>query len=613
MSLSRSRLVTVLCLLATPPLGAQQATPKPLAADVVVTAEAEPAPAKDLAVAATVIDRAAIDRSRAGSLLELLRTVPGLDVVQSGGPGKVASLFLRGTNSTQTLVLVDGVKVSSAYFGGVDLVALPVSNVERIEVVRGPFSALWGSEAIGGVVQIFTRRATAPGFSGHGTLAVGNASTREGSLSASYVEGPVEATLGFRRATSDGDLPNDFFAVTNASLAVDVAASAAVRLGAVVRRDEGKSGIPYDGSRRSLHRETTHETTTLSVPVSVALGGTTIEAAALFSKDRPTLSDPEDPYGFTRADTDSSRTGARLTASRSFGPIRLSAGADWERTLVFNEDSYGLELDDLTTRTWSLFAEGRATLLDGRLVATLGVRRDEHDAFGGHTSPRVTVSYRPVAALKLRAAAGSAFRSPTTGELYYPFSGNAALQPERSTSFELGAELDAGHGVSLETTFFDNRITDLIQYDFTTSGNVNVGRARTRGAEAGVRAELGRGLFTRAAYTYLDAQDRDTGLALLRRPRHRGSLAVGGTLPWGGSFELTGLLVGARDDVDAITFARVRSASYLRVDLGVTGPKLLSHIAPWVRVTNLFGRDYQEVAGYPSPGTRFLAGLDVGF
>ena len=130
-----------------------------VATEVVVTAEAVPRTPSALGVAATVVDRAAIERSRAATVADLLRSVPGVDVAQSGGPGGVTSLFLRGANSNSALVLVDGVKLNSPYFGGVDLSSLGTANVERIEIVRGPFSALYGSEALGGVVQVITRRA----------------------------------------------------------------------------------------------------------------------------------------------------------------------------------------------------------------------------------------------------------------------------------------------------------------------------------------------------------------------------------------------------------------------------------------------------------------------
>ncbi len=619
-------------LLATSPIRAQEPSPEPtpaptpapgpargaapVTADVVVTAEAVPQPESALGVSATVVDRAEIDRSRATSAADLLRRVPGLDVSQGGGPGGVTSLFLRGTNSNQTLVLVDGAEVNSPFFGGVDLATLSTANVERIEVVRGPFSALYGSEAIGGVVRILTRRAAGAGLVANGSVAAGNAGTREGTLSASWGGGPVEVTAGFRRTTVGGDLPNEFFAATGVSAGFDVALGPDGRAGLTVRRESSRTGIPFSGSDPTPRRFTTADTTLVTVPFSVGLSrSVSLEAAGTWAEDRPTYGDPDDPFGYTFSETRARRAGGRLVVTHAAGPNRVSAGADWQRTSVTSEDSYGVSLDGEATTTWALFVEDRLALLGEKLAVTAGVRRDEHSAFGAATSPRVALAWRPVPALKLRAAAGSAFRSPTTGELYYPFSGNPALQPERSVSWEAGAEwtLLPGRDLVLEATVYRNDVRDLIRYDFASQANVNVGRARMSGVEASLRGGLTDLLSARVSYAYLDAEDRDTGLPLLRRPRHRASATLAASLPRGASAELTGLFVGARDDVDAATFARVTSPSYLRLDLAATGPRLLEHVAPFVRVTNLLGREYVEVAGYPSPGRRFVTGVDLSY
>lgn len=614
--MNRIALSVALTLVLSPllsPRAAAQAPPR-VAADVVVTAEAVPQDASSVGVATTVLDRAAIERSRAATVAELLRTVPGVDVAQSGGPGGVTSLFLRGTNSNSVLVLVDGVKLNSPYFGGVDLSSLGTANVERIEVVRGPFSALWGSEALGGVVHVVTRRAEADGFSGRAHLGLGNASTREGGVQAALRDGALGVTAGFRRTTAGGDLPNEFFSGTDLSAAVELQVAPDVKAGVTVRRDTSRTGIPFTGEAATPRRATTADATAVSVPLSLTLGpATKLEATGTFATDEPTYSDPDDPWGFTFSETRARRVGGRLVLSHTAGANRVSVGADLERTKVDNEDSYGVQLDGLTTRTWSLFAEDRLSVAGDRLAITAGVRRDEHDAFGASTNPRLAVSWRVSPALRLRAAAGSAFRAPTTGELYYPFSGNAALEPERSTSVEAGAEWTLAPGAVLEATFFRSDVKDLIRYDFALQRNLNVGRARSTGAEAALRAALSPSSWARASYTWLDAEDRDTGLPLLRRPRHRASLTVGRELGRGASAELTGLWVGARDDVDATTYLRVTSPAYFRVDGALTAPPLLLGFSPFVRATNLLGRDYAEVAGYPSPGRRYVAGLDLAF
>jgi vitamin B12 transporter len=226
----------------------------------------------------------------------------------------------------------------------------------------------------------------------------------------------------------------------------------------------------------------------------------------------------------------------------------------------------------------------------------------------------VTAAWRALPSLKIRAAAGSAFRAPSLGELYYPYSGNPDLKPERSTGWELGLEQTISPGVVAEATAFWNDIRDLIQYDAQAFTNENVGRARTRGVEVAVRTAVGGRAFLRASYTYLDARDLDAGEPLIRRPRHRASLTAGSGFGSGGSWSVTGLFVGARPDGDAADFTKIiENPSYVRVDAAVTLPPVLLSLSPWARVTNLLGREYAEVNGFPAPGRRFLAGLEASF
>ena len=603
-----SSLAPALLAQGVPPPGAAK-----LDADVVVSAEAEPESAGSLGVAATVIDSAEIAASKATTVLDLLRTVPGLDVVQSGGPGTVTSLFLRGTASTQTLVLVDGVALNSPYFGGTDISALSTANVERIEVVRGPFSALYGSEAIGGVVEIFTRRAPGLGeVSGRATLGLGNGAAKEGFAEVAAGSGPLAASFGFRRSLSEGVLPNEFFAGTSLSGSVTASLTDTLHVGVVLRRDEGRTGVPFDAGFATPHQATTNDTTTLDVPVSFALSAkTSLEASFHWIRDSPTSSDPDEDFTST---TEARRIGGRLALSTSLGPQRITAGATWDRTLVSNESNFGVALDDAATRTFALFAEDRVALAKDRVVATAGVRWDDHSAFGSAVSPRVTLSWRVAPGLKLRAAAGSAFRAPSTGELYYPFSGNPSLRPEKSVGYEAGLEQTLAGGLVAELTGFWNDIRDLIEYDPQTFMDQNIGRVRTRGVEIALRSAVGTRSTVRASYTYLDARDVDTGTLLVRRPRHRASATYATSFVSAGSASVTAMWVGARRDGDAVDFTKiVEDPSYLRVDAAITLPPLALSLAPFVRVTNLLGRNYVEVSGFPAPGRRFLAGLEAAF
>jgi len=613
--LARLSRVLVLCplsLLAAEPAPLPAAAP--IAADVVVSAEAAPEPSVSLGAAATVIDAAEIARAKSATVLDLLRTVPGLDVVQSGGAGGVTSLFLRGTSSTQTLVLLDGVTLNSPYFGGTDLSAISTANVERVEVVRGPFSALYGSEAIGGVVQIFTRRSAAAGVSGHASFALGNAGGKEGLGELGFLEGDFSGTFAFRRTLSSGDQFNEFFSGSSLSGALTARLGEGATAGVVVRRDTGRTGIPTDGAVPTPQRSTSGETTAVEVPLSLSLSkNISLSASVRYVRDRPGYADPADPF-FTSSTTDARRAGGRVAASGTWGAHRLAVGADYERTEVSSESNFGVALDGATSRTFALFAEDRVALAGEKLVATAGVRWDDHSAFGGAVSPRVTLAWRVLPSLKVRAAAGSAFRAPSLGELYYPYSGNPDLQPERSTGWEVGGEWTILEGVVAEATGFWNDIRDLIQYDAQTFTNENIGHARTRGVEVAVRTAVGDRAFLRASYTVLDAQDLDAGVPLIRRPHNRASLTAGSGFGKGGSWSVTGIFVGSRTDRDAADFTTVvESPSYFRMDAAVTLPPLVWSLSPWVRVTNALNREYAEVNGFPAPSRRFLAGIEASF
>ncbi len=588
-----------------------RAEPPVVSASVVVSAEAVPEEAHDVGVAVTVFGPAEIARSKASNLQELLRTVPGLDLVQSGTPGKVTSAFLRGANSVQSLVLIDGVKLNSPYFGGVDLSALPLSNIERIEIVRGPFSALYGSEAVGGVIQIFTRKAPlAAGFEADGWLSAGNFEAREAAFNAAFNQGVFSVTAGYRRTTSEESLPNDWANATNFSAGLGILFSESARAGVTVRRDQAATGIPFSGDVMTPRRKTTFDVTTVSVPFWAAISKrTALDAAVTYSVDKPSFEDPDDPWGFTWSDTRSHRTGGRMVLSHTMAGNRLSVGSDYEQARVRNEDSYGLQLDDVKTWTWSLFIENRTELFNENLIVTLGLRRDETSSFGTAWNPRAAVLAKLSSKLRLRAAAGTAFRSPTTGELYYPFSGNPDLNPEESASFETGFEWTFAPGASLEVTGFHTDVEGLIQYDYASMKNTNVGRARLRGIETVLKGEMGQFVTGKATYTYLDAVDGSTGLSLLRRPEHRASATLGFRISGGATGEVTGIFAGKRDDVDAVTYARVTNGSYFRLDLAATAPPLFHSVAPFVRVNNVLDRNYTEVAGFPSPGRRFVFGL----
>jgi vitamin B12 transporter len=291
------------------------------------------------------------------------------------------------------------------------------------------------------------------------------------------------------------------------------------------------------------------------------------------------------------------------------GRHRLTAFAAWEEWTVDDASNFGVNLDGEDATIWSLGAED-SVRLGAEWNLTAGVRWDEHSQFGSAWSPRATLTWRR-SGWKLRGSAGTAFRAPSVGELYYPFSGNPDLDPERSVSFDVGVERDLGRGRA-EVSVFWNEYRDLIVYDFARFTNFNVGRARTRGVELGWRQAVGPNTAIDAGYTYLDTEDLETGLSLIRRPEHAGFIGV----TWRpiARLELVPrvVFVGERGDADALdTTRRVENPAYWRLDLQARFTA--GALAPFLRGQNLTDEDYAEADGFPAAGRRLSGGVEVRF
>ncbi|HEY7113134.1 MAG TPA: TonB-dependent receptor [Thermoanaerobaculia bacterium] len=604
---SASFLAAAAVLLALLPAAAhaQQPVP-PVSEDVVVTATSIPAQETQVGSAVTVITRQEIERSEKGSVLELLRAVAGLDVVQSGPPGSVTSLFTRGTNSTQTLVLVDGVRMNSPFFAGYDWSAMTTENIERIEIVRGPFSALYGSDAIGGVVQIFTRTAS-EGISGRATGEAGNQGQGQGSAFVSGGEGTFFGSGAYRYVAFDGDRPNTDWRQRTGEARVEARLSEGSRIafeGGIIDGEVGNPGpVGLPSTARGLFREER-----LALPGSFALSDANqLDVLVADVRSKPGYRDVDG--GFV-SQTDAQTLQTRVSDTQHLGAHALTAFASWERWKVDDASNFGVNLDGQRTTLWGLGAQDTATF--GAFTVTAGVRYDRHSTFGDHWSPRATVLWlSPGALWKIRASGGSGYRAPTIGELYYPFGANPNLKPESSISWEVGAERYVGGG-RVEVSFFWNDLKDLIVYDFATSTNENVGRARTKGVEVGWRQTIVAALSADVTYTYLEAVNRDTGAALIRRPRHRASLG----LDWRpiAGFDVAGrlLFTGDRPDNDPLTGAPTELPSFLRLDL-LARYQATPNLAPYLRLTNALDRQYDEAAGYPAAGRLVAGGLDVRF
>lgn len=587
------------------PAMAQDQEPEPVPTfqdTVVVSASLDEEEREDVPAAVTVFDEEEIEARQADALSDLIATVPGVTVIQAGAPGQQTSLFTRGTESEHTLLLWNGIQLNDPYFGGANWQLVSLDGVDRVEVVRGPFSSLYGSNALGGVVQVFT------GTRQGGTLNLegGEDGYARGSVAAGADLGRVrlDVTGGVRRG--GGEFDNDFFDSDEAVVRVMVPVGGGSSVGLLVRANDSETGIPFSDGLPSPRRRISWEERELAVPFRSERGAWEIEAQLSRTEFEGAFRDPDS--FFNASDTESEALRGRAVASWRQGEgLRLAFGAEGERLEVTAGSNFGPSLDGDHQRTWAAFGEAGWERGPVRLEA--GVRRDDNDAYGGETSLRAGTVVRLGGRTRVRASYGEAFRAPSLGELYFPGSGNPDLQPEDSESLELGVEHEAG-GWRVGLTGFENRLRNLIDFDSVTFRNFNVGRAEARGleAEVGFRRGIFAGLLTA---TRLEAEDLETGLELLRRPGESASLTLT-VRPGKWTFNLVGLYVGERADVDPFFFSRTRNPSFTRFDVAARW-RALEWLSPYARIENAADEEYSAALGTPSPGRTVVGGLALGF
>lgn len=530
------------------PAAAQQAIP-----DTIVTATRIPTPQERVPAAITVIDRKEIEERGYQTLAEALNAVPGLRLVQGGGPGQQASAFLRGTNSRHVLVLLDGVPVNDpsepngAFNFGEDL----LFDVERIEVVRGPASALYGTSALGGVVNLVTRRAPPDrAFQPYGELAGGTQRTLRGGLGATGTVGAFDYLLSGQSMSTQGfntiapRLPNigerDGFRGASGTARLGWTPLDGTRIEALLRwrqNNFGLDNIPiddpnYSGEDRRWYGQLRGETRLFdgAWTTGLRLSATEDRRRYVNLPDARSADTTDDLYRGTRTTLDWGNT-LRLPGFGSFQDGALGFGithAMEEAHSVAGSPFFRTTVDAVQHTTG-----GYATLqyrAFDRLDLTAGLRHDTTTGFTDATTWRLgAVLALPEVASRLHVAAGTGFAAPSLfqrfGVIPGFFRGNPDLRPERSFGWEIGTETDIpAFGrpafATASWTFFQSRVHDLINYNNAFNSLVNVDRARIHGAELGLTLRPATWLEATAAWTITEAFDEATDRRLPRRPEH---------------------------------------------------------------------------------------------
>jgi vitamin B12 transporter len=575
---------------------------------VQVTATRVEVPADAAPASITVLTREDIVRAQAPDLVSLLARQAGVDVARNGGPGQASTLFLRGGNSNHALVLVDGIRVNAATQGVLDLAHMPLALVERIEIVRGPRAALWGSDAIGGVVQVFTRdpaQAFVDAHAGsHGArgadagLGFVHGDARMGvALGADHVDGFSATSPAAGEYTFDPD-PDGYSNRHGSLRARTMLGSQAVSASALVT----DADVDFDAGPFAPGARTAAINRVFGARMDGPLAAGWTHALVLGHSSE----DLDTPAYVSRFG--SRRHSADWLATRSLRAGSLTLGLNWNREDGYSDE--GFQGYEAARRNAAAFARWQRTLGAHGLEAS--VRHDDNSQFGGATTANLGWSWRMDESLRLRASWGQGFRAPNFNELYYPgfdtgpggvlFAGNAELKPERSHSAELGLEWTPAAGARIGLSTYRTRVRNLIAFEGVNFKAINTRRAAVDGVE--VEAALERGPWRwQGNATWQHARDLETGADLLRRADRKANLSVtrvfGAGAEWGVDLSATSRRA---------EFGGQWLAGYARVDLRFGAP--LAH-GWWfdARLENLGDRDYELVQGYRTPGRSGMIGL----
>lgn len=625
--------------------------------EMVVTADRAPMPVARVVAATTVITGEELRQRGVYFLEDALKQVPGGMVVPTGSYGGISSLFLRGGESDYTKVLIDGVAVNQGG-GAFNFGTLSTDNIERIEIVRGPVSVLYGSDAVTGVVHVITRKGSGR-LRGTAGTAAGTFGTWRGDLGASGGNDQASFSASLSRYASDGTYRfNSGYRSTVGSGALTVRPDAVTVATLTARTGDNTFHFPTDfaGVASDSNQKSLQNGTTLGLELARQVSPLAEVRVVLASHSQTDGADntpdsPGDSLGFysSQSQTRSLRRSADARGTLQLGRARVTGGAQAEfedlREFSRSEFNFG---GGATVSADPPFAASRRNLgfygqalvdVGTRVLLNLGARMDDNQKFGTHGTYRLGGVVKLTDRFRVRAAVGSGFKEPSIRENYAQSAfevGNPDLKPEESRSLELGVEHGLLNGaLTVSATYFDQRFTNLIQYNGAaapgTPNYENVARATARGAELVGALRPVHGLSLTGSYTYLRTRVEDAGFStapgdvfvegqpLIRRPRHSTRLDGRARLANRATIGVAANIVASREDVDFRPFpsARTTLPAYVTLDADASIDLLREvdgrpGLTVMLRVENLFDEEYDTVVGFPARGRAILAGARAG-
>lgn len=622
--------------------------------EVVVTATKLPTPIEQVGSSVTVVTRQQIEERQYRTMVDALGSVPGLRIVQQGTRGSIASVFMRGSNSNQTLVLLNGKRISdpSTPTGAFNFSHIPLANVERVEVVRGPQSSLYGSDAIGGVINIITRRGEGDAFSGSVEGEVGTFETLNGSLNANGRTGAVGYDLSLSGSDSEGDTitpqrlrpagapeEDDGYRNLTGSAYVDIAFGDHLKLDLFGQFVDTQSELDLAPEDPDSQEETRQYFA--SADLSGEFFGGAYRPTLSFSYTEYERDDDNRPDSRSLTFQDTKQEGDRV-----FVGLRNELDVDDHNTLVFGGEFFDERFESSGFTRFVFFglpftirqlSSGSAYTAAGyvqdqftydRLSGTVGVRLDSPEDFEDEVTWHVAPSYQlRETGTRLKGSVGTGFKVPSLLERFgfnptispfgtTVFRGNPNLDPEKSFGWEAGFEQELFDGrLAFGSTYFESDIEDAVVTVFDASFNattVNNTDLDIYGVESFVQAQVTDDFTLRADHTYLRAEDEATGMQVVRRPKHK--LSLDGRVEIAPNARLSAgvVLLSGINDIGFTTGMNVSLPSYaifrMAGEFDIT-----DNVSVTARVENLTDRDYEIANGFKGPGLEAFLGTRFTF
>ena len=610
--------------------------PKRLKYHIVVTATRTEQPKLELGSSTTLIRFEDLKKAGKKTVLEALSAVPGVDVVQNGGAGKTADVFIRGANSEHTLVMIDGVEVNDPMSPGrtFDFGQLSLDNIDRIEIVRGPQSTLYGSDAMGGVINIITKKGvgksrffiSAEGGS-YGTFresagATGGDETVDYSFEASRFD-----TRGFSASGEQyGNTEKDGYGNTTLSGRLGLKASKNLEFHLISRYIDAKNDIDNfageGGDDPNYVTDSQQLILAANARLSLLKDKWEQRFGISYNNIHRDLTNPTDElHPFDSSEGVYKGRIFKLDWQHNIylHPTNtITAGIEYEREQGESEYSYesmwgpGESLfPKKSARTTGIYLQDSIKIKD-TFFMTLGVRFDDHSRFGNETTFRIAPAVVLKSGTKLKATYGTGFKAPSLYQLFAPATawgpvGSENLDPEKSKGWDIGVEQFLFEDrLTLSFTYFRNDFKNLILYDWT-QGYINVSKAETRGYEILLSARPVKALTIQGSYTYTDAIDKETDEPLLRRPKHKANLIFNLQLFKKANANLSIIHVGQRYDVFPYP-TRIEADAFTLFNLAASY-QVTKNIEVFGRIDNLFDTEYEWVLGYGTAGRSAYVGI----